>query len=536
MPSTPRTGGQILMDQLAIHGVDTIFSVPGESFLPALDALIDTPQIRLITCRQEGGAAFAADAYGKLTGRPGVCFVTRGPGASNAAIGLHTARQDSTPLLLLIGQVARGMRDREAFQEIEYRQLFLPLAKYVAEVDDPRRLPEFVARAMMLAVSGRPGPVVLSLPEDMLAEVCAVPDAILATRVQASPGAGDMARLRDLLTCAARPLLIVGGGDWTAHAAADITAFAEANALPVAAAFRAQDIVDNQHPVYIGDLAPASGPQLIAQVQSSDLIICAGDRLSEIVTRDYTLFGIPTPAQPLIHIHPDPGELGRVYQPTLAIVSGMPEFAAATRALAPVDASKRTTWGSQLRAAYLAQRTPPAASSGVDLGAVVLQLRARLPEDAIISNGAGNYALFVQRYFTYRQYRTQLAPVNGAMGYGVPAAITAALVHPGRMVVAFAGDGCFLMSGQELATAVQQQLQFLVIVVNNGRYGTIRSHQERHYPGRVVGTALINPDFAAYARAFGCYGERVETTDAFPAALERALAYDGVALLELVTE
>jgi len=532
MPSQ-RTGAKILVDQLAIHDVDTIFCVPGESYLAVLDALYDAERIRLVSCRQEGGAAFMAEAYAKLTGRPGICFVTRGPGACNASIGVHTAYHDSTPLVLFIGQVARGFAGREAFQEIDYRRMFGPIAKWVAQIDDPRRIPELVGRAFQLAVSGRPGPVVLALPEDMLVEQVFVADAARYHRVQAHPSAEQLEVLRELLSQAERPLMIVGGGDWSADAAADMRAFAEANHLPTIAAFRAQDIVDNHAGYYIGALGVGANPALAQRVKACDLLLTIGDRMSELDTEDYTLLDIPRPRQRLIHIHPDPAEPGRVYQPALAILSGMREFAAAARALPPIDGARWAGWLAAARAEYESYLRRLPMPGSLDLGEVIAYLSERLPYDAIITNGAGNYTAWCHRFYQFSTYRSQVAPVNGTMGYGVPAAVAAKLVHPERVVVAFAGDGCFLMNGQELATAMHYRANIVVLVINNGMYGTIRLHQELQYPDRPIGTALTNPSFVAYAEAFGAYGELVERTGDFAAAFERALAAQRPALLEL---
>jgi acetolactate synthase I/II/III large subunit len=532
MPSQ-RTGAKILVDQLAIHDVDTIFCVPGESYLAVLDALYDAERIRLVSCRQEGGAAFMTEAYGKLTGRPGVGFVTRGPGACNASIGVHTAFHDSTPMVLFIGQVARTFAGREAFQEIDYRRMFGPITKWVAQIDDPRRLPELVGRAFQLAVSGRPGPVVLALPEDMLVEVVSVSDATHYQRIQAHPSVEQLEALRGLLGQAERPLMIVGGGDWSEDATLDIRAFAEANRLPTIAAFRAQDIVDNHASYYVGALGVGANPALAQRVKDCDLLLTVGDRMSELDTEDYTMLDIPRPRQRLIHVHPDPAELGRVYQPALAILSGMREFAAAARALPHVDGARWAGWLAAARAEYDAYLKPSPMPGSLDLAEVLGYLSQRLPHDAIITNGAGNYTAWCHRFYQFSSYRSQVAPVNGTMGYGVPAAVAAKLVHPERVVVAFAGDGCFLMNGQELATAMHYGANIVVLVINNGMYGTIRMHQELHYPDRPIGTALTNPSFVAYAEAFGAYGELVERTEDFAPAFERALAVGRPALLEL---
>ena len=535
----PRTGGRVLVDQLAIHGVERVFCVPGESYLAALDALHDTPEIALTVCRQEGGAAMMADAHAKLTGRPGVCFVTRGPGACNAASGVHVAFQDSTPMVLLIGQVGRAMRDREAFQEIDFRTMYGELAKWVAQVDDPARLPEYLSRAFHTAQQGRPGPVVLALPEDVLSEDVDTLDARPARPAVARPGAEEMTELRDRLARAERPLAILGGGGWSAEAKADFEAFAEASDLPVACAFRCQDYFDNTHACYAGDVGLGVNPALARRVREADLLLVVGARMGEATSSGYTLLDVPTPSQDLVHVHPGAEELGRVYQPSLAIQAATPAFAAAARALAPVSAPPYAGVREAARQDYLAWTTPPAAKTftgTVDMAQAIADLRERLPADAVICNGAGNYAAWVHRYYRYRGYRTQLAPTSGSMGYGVPAAVAAKLAAPERPVIAFAGDGCFQMSGQELATAVQYDAAIVVIVVNNASYGTIRMHQERHYPHRVTGTDLRNPDFAALARAYGAHGELVSDQAGFAPAVERALAAERPALVEVRTD
>jgi acetolactate synthase-1/2/3 large subunit len=523
-----RHGGQILVDQLAVHGADLAFCVPGESFLAVLDGLYESP-VRLIVCRHEAGAANMADAYGKLTGRPGICIVTRGPGAAHASVGVHTAFQDSTPLLLLVGQVASTEEEREAFQEVDYRRMFGPLAKWVAQVDRTERIPEFLARAFATATSGRPGPVVLALPEDMLAAEADVPDARRYVPAQAHPG--ELGPLRELLAGAERPFALVGGGGWSGRASNDLRAFLEANDLPAGAAFRRQDALDNDSPSYAGDVGMGLNPKLAARVRDADLLLVIGPRLGEITTSGYTLLDVPTPRQTLVHVHPGAEELSRVYQPALAILSGMEQFGAAVR-----DLRVEPRWGewrAAARADYEEWRRHGAMPGAVDYGEVIAQLHERLPADTIVCNGAGNFSLWVHRFWRYHAYPSQLAPTSGAMGYGVPAAVAAKAVAPERTVLCFAGDGDFLMTGQELATAVQYELPILIIVVNNAMYGTIRMHQERHYPGRVVGTDLRNPDFAAYARAFGAHGETVERTEEFAQALERALAAGRPALLEL---
>ncbi|CAE6690675.1 Acetolactate synthase isozyme 2 large subunit [Paraburkholderia aspalathi] len=536
--ATPRRGGRILVDALVAQQVDTIYCVPGESFLAVLDALHDTASVRNIVCRHEGAAANMADAYGKLTGRPGVCFVTRGPGATHASVGVHTAFQDSTPMILFVGQVARGHEEREAFQEIDYRRMFGPLCKWVAEVESAARIPEYVARAFSTAMSGRPGPVVLALPEDMLVEQAQVDDLPLRTGVHAAPRAQDMECLQALLVRAERPLLIVGGGAWTEQARDDLTSFARNHGLPVAVAFRFQALYDHRHENYVGDIGLGINPRFAERVRNADLVLAIGPRLGESTTGGYRLFDVPKLRQCLVHVHTGAEELGRVYQAELAIQAGMAEFAAALSALRLPPVAGRDRWLANARAEYLAHTTPRVAPGAdkVDLAQVVQKLSERLPDDAIITNGAGNYTVWVHRYYRYRGFTSQLAPTSGAMGYGVPAAIAAKIAYPDRPVVAFAGDGCFLMYGQELATAIRYRANVIVIVVNNGIYGTIRMHQERHYPGRESGTGLTNPDFVKFAESFGAYAERVETTFQFDAALERALSAGRPALLELVTD
>ncbi len=531
-----RTGGQILVDQLRIHGAEFAFGVPGESYLAVLDALHDAPEVRYITCRQEGGAAMMADAYGKLTGKPGICMVTRGPGATNASAGMHIAAQDSTPLILLIGQVARAAIGREAFQEIDYGQMYGGIAKWVMQIDDPARIPEIMGRAFHLATSGRPGPVVLVLPEDMLRERAAAADAEPYTTLQAHPGAGDMARLKDLLAAAERPFAILGGAGWTAEAIIDIRDFLEAHKLPTGVSFRRQDRLDNRHACYAGHVGIGLDAKLERRIGDTDLLIVIGTRLGEISTEGYTLLDIPRPRQTMVHVLADPGELGRVYQADLMINSGMAEFAAAAKALAPANGLSWAEWSAAARRDYLDSIEPPAGPGALQMGEIMVWLRDNLPPEAIVTNGAGNFSIWPNRYYRYRAFPSQLAPTSGSMGYGTPAAVAAKLKHPERPVVAFAGDGCFLMNGQELATAVQYRLPIIVLVINNGMYGTIRMHQERDYPGRVSGTGLSNPDFTALARAYGALGERVERTEDFAPAFEGALRSGKPALLELMID
>jgi acetolactate synthase-1/2/3 large subunit len=523
-----RSGGRILVDQLVVHGVDTAYCVPGESYIAVLDALHDAP-IRLITCRHEAGAANMADAYGKLTGRPGIALVTRGPGATQASVGVHTAAQDSTPLILLVGQVASDQEEREAFQEIDYRRMFGEMAKWVVQIERVDRIPEYVARAFATATSGRPGPVVLALPEDLLSSEADVADARPYVSAQPHPGAADVRRLRDLLAAAERPLAILGGAGWTPRAAEDLRTYVEANELPAGAAFRRQDAIDNDSPSYVGDVGIGLNPRLAARVREADVLLVVGPRLGEATTSGYTLLTPPTPAQTLVHVHPGAEELGRVYHAELPVLAGPEQFAAAVR-----DLRVRPRWGDWTRAAraeFESWQQPEPVPGELDLAVCLRRLRELLPRDAIVTNGAGNFTVWVHRFWSWHAYPSQLAPTSGAMGYGLPAAVAAKALHPERAVVCVAGDGDFLMSAGELATAVQYELPILVLVVDNGMYGTIRMHQERNYPGRVVGTDLRNPDFAALAQAHGAYGETVERTDDFVHAVERALASAQPALL-----
>jgi acetolactate synthase-1/2/3 large subunit len=527
-----RTGGEILVDQLRIHGADMAFCVPGESYLPVLDALYQhRDAIRLITCRHESGAANMADAYGKMTGRPGLCFVTRGPGATNASIGVHTAFQDSTPMILFIGQVGSDFVEREAFQEIDYRRMFGQMAKWVAQIDRADRIPEYVAHAYQVATSGRMGPVVLALPEDMLSSYAEVGDARAYQAVETSPGPEAMVRFGELLGRAERPFLIVGGSGWNAQACADLQRFVETQHVPAGCAFRFQDLLDNTHPQYAGDVGIGINPKLAARIKAADLVIALGPRLGEMTTSGYSIIESPVPRQTLVHIHAGAEELGRVYQADLMINATMP---AAARALAALPRLTRPGVNAhEARADFEAWRARKEIPGNVQMWDVMAELKRQLPPDVILCNGAGNYATWLHRFHAYRGFRTQLAPTSGAMGYGVPAAVAAKAIVPARTVVAFAGDGCFLMTGQELATAVQYGLNVIFIVVNNGMYGTIRMHQEREFPGHVHGTALMNPDFAAYARAFGAHGEVVETTEAFGPALARCVAAGKPALIEI---
>jgi acetolactate synthase-1/2/3 large subunit len=509
-----RTGARILVDQLLAHGVDTAFCVPGESYIAVLDALRDAP-IRVVVARHEAGAANMAEAYGKLAGRPGICLVTRAPGATHAAAGVYTAFQDSTPLILLVGQVPLEHRGREAFQELDYGDAFGAMTKLAVEAEAPEQFPELAARAFEMAVSGRAGPVVMTMPEDVLAAEADVEDATPHAVATAAASPDEVARVHELLSSSARPLIVVGGGGWSARAAADLRAFAEASAIPVATSFRRQDYIDNTSPSYAGVLTIGHDPALAARLRESDVLLVVGSRLGDIATRGYTTLEPPRIPQTLVHVHADPKELGRVYEPDLAIVAASPGF---LRALETVDGAHRADWFASAHADFLDSLRHQRGPGELDVGDVMEYLRERLPADAFLTNGAGNYTVWCHRFYAFRQYRTQLAPCSGAMGYGIPAAIAAKVVHPERMVVCVSGDGDFLMSGHELAAAVQEKVPIVVLVVNNGMYGTIRMHQERLFPGRVASTDLVNPDFAAWARAFGAHGDVVLRSDDFPEA------------------
>jgi len=535
--NSKRSGGRVLVDQLRIHGVDTAFCVPGESYLDVIDSLYDHREtMKLLVCRQEGGAAFMAEAYGKCTGKPGICLVTRGPGATNASIGVHTAYQDSSPMILFVGQISRDIVEREAFQEVDFRRMFGQMTKWVAQIDDAQRIPEYLSHAFHVAVSGRPGPVVLALPEDMLVSEVDVADAGPYRKVKPNPSADGLDQLRGMLESAQRPLVLLGGGDWSTKACDDIRGFIEANNLPVACTFRRQDLIDNRHPNYCGDVGIGLNPLLAKRVESADLIIAIGPRLGEMTTGGYTMFQIPCPGKALVHVHPGIEELGRVYQADLMINSGMGEFAHAASVMPAVDSSSWRDWTHQAHEDYLKNIEPQASQGMVDLAEVMMELRKQLPADAIMTTGAGNYTGWIQRYWQYGGFRSQLGPTNGAMGYGVPSAIAAKLVFPQRTVASFSGDGCFLMNGQELATAAQYNLKILFFVINNGMYGTIRMHQEREYPARVHGTDLRNPDFVALAKAYGLHGAVVERSSEFPQVLTDALSQPGPALIEIRTD
>lgn len=523
------TAARRLVERLIDHGIDHVFCVPGESYLPVLDALADVrDRVRVVTCRHEAGAANMAEAYGKLTGRPGVCMVTRGPGATHASIGVHTARQDSTPMILFVGQVARHDKGREAFQEVDYAAAFGPLAKWAAEIDDPARTVEFVDRAVATATQGRRGPVVLALPEDVLTMDGGAPGLPPAPPARAGLDPETLARIGEALSAAKKPLVVLGGSGWTAEARATFQAFAERLNLPVALSFRRKDLFDNHHPNYAGDLGLGPNPKLIQRVKDADLILALGPRLGENPTQGYTLFSRADTAAKLIHVHPGAEELGRVWPARIAAVADM---APAVAALATLDvAPKDPAWVRGARADADGFFTPVPVTGSVNLSEVYRHLEATLP-DAIVCNGAGNFAAWLHRFYRHRSFRTQLAPTSGAMGYGFPAAIAAKLVHPDKDVVSVSGDGDFMMLSQELATAVQHEANLIMLVVDNGSYGTIRMHQEREYPGRVSATDLKNPDFAAFAESFGAFATKVERTEDFPAALEAARAAGRPALI-----
>jgi len=530
---TIRTAAQALVDQLVLHGVEHVFCVPGESFLGVLDALREAP-IAVTVCRQEGGCAMMAEAVGKATGRPGVCFVTRGPGAANAAAGIHVARQDSTPMIMFVGQVERRFLDREAFQELDYRAVFGSMTKWATEVEVAERIPEVVSRAFFTACAGRPGPVVVALPKDLLQEPIAAADAPPFRTVESAPTPSDMAALGGLLAGAERPLLVLGGSRWDEASRSAMHAFAERFELPVMTSYRRGPLFDALHPCYAGDLGLAPNPRLVARVKAADLVIWIGGRIGEIPSQGYTLFASPAPATRLVHVHPGAEELGRVYAPTLPIQASPAGFAAALETLAP---PARLAWSGQAGAAHADyldwSQTPTPQPGAVNLGEVMVELRERLPEDAIICNGSGNFAAWIHRFLRFRRLGSHVASTSASMGYGIPAAVAMQRLHPGRLVVSINGDGDFLMNGQEFATAVQHRLPIIALVADNSCYGTIRMHQEREYPGRVSATDLVNPDFAAYARAFGGFGATVEATADFAAAFEAARASGLPAILHL---
>ncbi len=529
-----RSGGEILVSALRVHGIDTVFGVPGESSLPFFDALLEPEAgVRFIQCRHEANASHMAEADAKLRGVPGACIVSRGPGAMHAAIGLHTARQDSTPMLLIIGQVPTSERGREGFQEVDYGRMFADMAKWVGEVNKAEQLPEYVSRALHIATHGRPGPVVLCVPEDVLEAESDVADFPQYKLALCGPSEADIFRIAELIRNARRPLVIVGGSGWSPDASARITRFCIENNLPVVAGFRSQDIFDNRLDQYVGDLSLGSSPALSERVKRADLLLVIGDRLSEVTTKAYTALQVPVPDQTLIHVFPGPEDIGSVYNPQLPILSSVSRFVEALEDIPPLDCSAWTPWTRDGRAAYEAFQESPVKALGVNVAKIIKHLSDVLPEDAIVTNGAGNYNIWLHRFFRYKTFPTQIAPKSGSMGYGLPAAIAAKLRNPHKTVVALAGDGCFMMASPDFATAVQNNLEILVVIINNGTYGSIRMHQERHFPGRPSGTTLCNPDFAALAQSYGAFGAVVEADDQFPATLDRALAFGGPAIIEV---
>ena len=526
-----RNGGQLLVDSLVALGATRGFGVPGESYLAVLDALHDVQgTLDFVLCRNEGGAAFMASAWGKLTGKPGLCFVTRGPGVTNASIGVHTAMQDSSPMILFVGQVGTDMIGREAFQEIDYPAVFGTMAKWAVEIDRVERIPEILSRAWVTATTGRPGPVVVALPEDMLTALTdAAPLRGPARVAEAAPEPGALAAAMAVLAGAARPLILMGGANWTEAGRAAMQGFAEASDIPVVAVFRYQDQFDNHSPCFAGEAGVGMPPHVKALIREADVILAVNARFGEMTTDGYTLLSVPNPVQRLIHVHGSDREIGKIYQPEIGIHAGPNAFAAALR---PV-VGEWAAWRARARAGYEASFAAPAQPSPVDMVAVMAWLQETLPEDVILTNGAGNFAVWPNKFFRFGPKARLLAPQAGAMGYGVPAAIAARIAHPGRCVVCFAGDGDFQMTCPELGTAMQAGAQPIILILNNGIYGTIRAHQERNYPGRVSGTTMQNPDFSALARAYGFHAERVERTEDFAAAFGRALASGTGAVLDL---
>ena len=533
-----RTGGQILIDALKIHGVDTVFCVPGESYLAALDAFFGKKSIHVVTCRQEGGAAFMAEAYGKLTGKPGICFVTRGPGACNAAIGVHTAKQDSTPMILLVGQVARDQKGREAFQEINYCKMFgHPISKWAVEIDDAAKIPEIMAGAFSVATSGRPGPVVVSLPEDMLTDKVAVADTGGGLSSMPAPSDQTIGAALELLSKAQRPLVILGGSGWTDKASRDFAKFATSWNIPVATGFRRQDAFDNGHKGYAGVLGTTVDPRLVKRVAEADVVLAVGTRLSEMVTQGYTLFDIPVPKQKLIHVYPEATEFGKVYQAQVSVLSSTAGFSAALALSRPPEKIPWQGWTKSINADYRDWITIKKTNKfKLDMDGVFKVIVEKLPKDAVITTDAGNFSGWAQRFLSYSRPRRLLAPTSGAMGYGAPAAIAASIINPKRVALGFMGDGGFMMTGQEMATAIHHKARPILIVCNNGMYGTIRMHQEKHYPGRVIATDLSNPDFAALAKAYGFESFKITATKNFAPAFAKALKSKKPVLIELVMD
>lgn len=527
-----RHGGQILIDQLKIQGVDRVFCIPGESYLPALDGLYESG-IQTVVGRQEGGVAMMAEASGKLTGRPGIAFVTRGPGASNASAGIHIAFQDSTPMILFVGQVDSSHRDREAFQEVDYKKMFSPLAKWVAEIDNIERLPEYISKAFNIALSGRPGPVVLSLPEDTLFAKADIPDAPKVNPSKQMVSEEDVNEVIDKLKLAKNPFIIVGGSGWSSEAAENLGKFAKSMGIPVGTSFRCQDYLDNRHPNYVGDVGIGINPALLKRITSADCVLVLNARLGEMTTGGYSMFDIPKPKQYLIHIHPDPNELGSVYQPDIGLVCNSAEFIKKAVNNSKEHQNKSPT---KERANYQAWQKPLTTPGNVKMEVVIKTLSNILPEETIITNGAGNYNGWLHRYFTYKGWRTQVGSTSGSMGYGLPAAVAAKLIHHDKEVICLSGDGCFQMTMQEFGTACQYGLNIIIIISNNSVYGTIKMHQEKAFPGRPSGTSMVNPNFAELAKSYGGHGEVVLSTDQFSGALERARNSNKPAILDLRTD
>jgi acetolactate synthase-1/2/3 large subunit len=527
-----RHGGQILIDQLKIQGVERVFCVPGESYLPALDGLYKS-NIKTVVGRQEGGVAMMAEASGKLTGRPGIAFVTRGPGATNASAGIHIAFQDSTPMILFVGQVDSSQRDREAFQEVDYRKMFSPLAKWVAEIDNIERLPEYISRAFSVALSGRPGPVILSLPENILFAKANVPDAPKVNPPKQMVSKEDVMEVIGKLKRAKTPFIIVGGSGWSSDAARNLGKFAKSLGIPVGTSFRCQDYLDNRHPNYVGDVGIGINPALLSRIKLSDCVLVLNARLGEMTTGGYSMFDIPKTKQYLIHIHPDPNELGRVYQPDIGLACNSAEFVKKAVSISKEYQNKSPT---KERESYEAWQKPLTTPGNVKMEVIVKKLSDTMPEKTIITNGAGNYNGWLHRYFKYKGWRTQVGSTSGSMGYGLPAAVAAKIMYPDKEVICLSGDGCFQMTMQEFGTACQYGLNIIVIISNNSVYGTIRMHQEREFPGRPSGISLVNPNFAELAKSYGGYGEVVLKTDQFSNALERARKSNKPAILDLRTD
>ena len=533
-----RTGGQILIDQLLINEVDSIFAVPGESYLAALDALYGARnQIKLITCRQEGGATFMAEAFGKVTGKPGVCFVTRGPGACNASIAVHTAMQDSTPLVLFVGQVARNMSGREAFQEIDFSKMFAPpVTKLAVQIEDPCRIPEIVHHAFRTALSGRPGPVVVALPEDMLTEKCIANDGLKAKPVRPQTSPAQVAQVRKALEKASRPIMILGGGGWSPEACKNIEKFSVKNKLPTAVSFRRQDLFDNHNEFYIGDLSTGVDPALSRRIKAADLLLVVGARMGEITTQGYSVINTPVPDTTMIHVYAEAIEFGKVFQPEIAVLSGMDSFSLEASAMPGLERVPWEDWANDARSDYLKTLEPDEVEGPLDPAFIVNLLQQKLPSNTIVTVDAGNFSGWAHRFWRFKHPQTELGPTAGAMGYSVPAGVAAQIARPSQQVVSFVGDGGFMMTGQELATALQHDSKPLIILFNNNMYGTIRMHQEKYYPGRVIGTGLSNPDFKSVALAYGAHGERVTRNEEFEPALTRALGSNKASLIELITD